>query len=311
MTGIGIRHIDFVPGDVACDYRSLPGIEERIAALGIPDEPAFWGWGRFHRSSGDYRDHLMRGFAGTRARLANEAGRIDRLILCAPCVNDCDAFVEGVAALALPGFSSDTLDIVRDQDCVNLIGALDLARQRIAEGAGRVLILASEKVAKETHRFKRFSLFSDYSLAVEVCAGLSESAYELVDTLIRPDPEPGEDTNSVLGRSMEKQCVAEILGRNRLAAGDIDRFCYIHLYEPMYQMKGKDLGFSARKMACGRIAELGHCYGADPFVGLLTHLGEGSQTPDDRTALLCASSRQYAGLALVRRTSGAESRRAC
>lgn len=302
MTRIGIRHLDFAPGDTVCDYRTLPGIDERIASLGMPDEPAFWGWGFFRRSSGDYRDHVSRGFSALHARLGAEPGRIDHTILCAPCVNDCDAFVEAVASLDLPGLPASPPEILHDYDCVNLIAALDIAGRRIAEGAGRVLILSSEKVAKESHRFKRFSLFSDYSLAIEIDADSAGCAYEVVDTLVREDPSPGEDTSSVLGRKLEAACVADLIGKQGLSISEIDRFCYIHLYEPMYQMKGKELGFRPRKMALGRIAELGHCYGADPFVALSTHLGADSITPEDRSALLCASSRQYAGLALVRRT---------
>lgn len=304
MIDIGIRFIDFVPGLESHHYLTLPAIHDRILALGMPDEPAFWGWGNFRRSPGDYAEHLSHGFSGTRALMSSTGIAIDNVILCAPCLNDPDAFAEGVRALGLPGLDLVDPGIIVDHDCVNILAAVDVARKLIDGGSRNVLILSSEKVEKETRRFKKFSLFSDYSLSLVVSADLDACDYRILDTLILPDPQPGEDTGSVLGRTLEKNCIGQLLGRNRMSVAEIDRFCYIHLYEPMYQMKGKDLGFAVGSMATGRIAELGHSYGADPFIGLLTHLTRhGANT--ETTALLCASSRQYTGMALVRKHNAA------
>jgi 3-oxoacyl-[acyl-carrier-protein] synthase III len=304
MIDTGIRFIDFTPGLESHHYLVLPAIQERILALGMPDEPAFWGWGQFRRSPGDYAEHLSHGFSGIHEFLHASGIAIDNVILCAPCLNDSDAFTKGVRALALPGLDQADPEIVIDHDCVNILAAIDIARMRINAGARNVLILSSEKVEKETRRFKKFSLFSDYSLSLVVSAELDACDYRIVDTLILPDPEPGEDTGSVLGRTLEKSCISQLLGRNRMSVDEIDRFCYIHLYEPMYQMKAKDLGFDMRRMATGRIAELGHSYGADPFIGLLTHLTS-DHASNDKTALLCASSRQYVGMMLVHKRNAA------
>lgn len=300
MSDAGIRYIDFTPGAEAVHYRCLPDIGQRIAKLAMPDEPDFWRWGQFRRSIGDYRAHVESGFAALAAYLTRSGVSVDQVVLCAPCVNDCGEFVEAVRALQLPGIRLDDAALVEGTDCVNLIAALDLARRQIAAGAREVLVLATEKVAKETWRFKKFSLFSDYSMAILVSADLDACRYAIVDVLVQPDPQPGQDTGSILARTLEKSCLGQLLGRNRLSVQELGKFCYIHLYEPMYQMKGKDLGFDLGRMATAGIAELGHCYGADPFIDMIRHFDAPPPAVAGLPALLCASSRQYAGMALIR-----------
>lgn len=300
MRDAGIRHIDFTPGEQMVHYRCLPDIDQRIAKLAMPDEPDFWRWGNFRRSAGDYRAHVESGFAALAAYLARSGVSVDQVIVCAPCANDCSEFIAAVRALQLPGIRLDDAALVEGTDCVNLIAALDLARRQIAAGAREVLVLATEKVAKETWRFKKFSLFSDYSMAMLVSADLDACRYDIVDVLVQPDPQPGQDTGSILARTLEKSCLSQLLGRNRLSVQEIGAFCYIHLYEPMYQMKGKDLGFDVGRMATAGIAELGHCYGADPFVDMINYFDAPQAAGASLPALLCASSRQYAGMALIR-----------
>lgn len=300
MPDVGIRYLSFTPGAQSVSYRELPNVAQRVAEWGMPDEAALWGWGCFRRSAGSYREHIEAGFAPVRAHLAQSGGAIDEVILCAPCLNDCEEFVATTRALAWNRVPFGLGHVVTDTDCVNILAAMDLARARIAAGAREVLILSSEKVAKETWRFKRFSLFSDYSMALIVSADLAACAYEVLDVLIEQDPNPGSDTSSVLGRPLERTCASRLLGRNEMTRKDVGQFCYIHLYTPMYEMKGKDLGFRPAEMALQSIAEQGHCYGADPFVGMQTYFAARPAAAGGPAALLCASSKQCAGLALVR-----------
>lgn len=296
---VGIRYIDFIPGDRSSHYSALPNFQERIASLGMPDEPDLWRWGHYRHSEGDYREHIEAGCAQVRTFLASRATAIDHVVFCAPCINDCSTYVETVRSLDFPAAHCRSFEIVKDTDCVNLLAAVERARQRLADGAREVLVLASEKLAKETWRFKKFSLFSDYSMSMVISAEMTDCPYEVIDVLIRPDPEPGPDTGSVLGRKLERSCLNELLGRNRMSAADVGQFCYINLYEPMYQMKGKDLGFDIARMPTARIAEFGHCYGADPFAAMVSYFAPGDSPQKLKPALLCASSKQCNGMALV------------
>ena len=182
-------------------------------------------------------------------------------------------------------------------------GSLLPANSRLGKELNRMALKVAG-IQEEKSGKKKFSLFSDFSLSLIVSAAAEDCAFEIDDVLVRSDPQPGADTGAVLGRLLEKQCAAELLGRNRLSAVQLSQLCYINLYEPMYQMKGRDLGLDARRMATAGIAHWGHCYGADPFVGMKSFFDAAPVAGG--VALLCASSRLCTGMALIRDRSKRE-----
>jgi|GEM_PF-4087874 len=298
MTRFGIRHLSFALGDEAVWYRDLPGIEERIRTLDVPDEEELWNWGWCRRSTADYDTHVARGYAGVVDHLRTAGVAVDAVLVCGPFQNSTDHFVARLSADVLPsiGTPPERVRRVDDRDCANLLQAVADAREIFDGGAREVLVLAAEKMEDERVRFRSYSIFSDFTFALLLSTDLDACDYEVVDVEIGVDPDPAADTSKILTRPLEKQCVGALLARNGLAATDVAKFFYLNLFEPVAEMKGKDTGFTARQLH-SRAKEWGHCYGADPFLNLHHHLESGGGD----VHLLCASGRGHAGMALLRR----------
>lgn len=300
MIRTGIRHLSFALGDQRVWYRDLPEVEERIEQLEIPDEEELWNWGYCQRSTGDYRAHVARGFAEPVGHLAAAGIAVDAVIGCSPFQNSAEAFVAALASEVLPqvGVGQDRFHLIADRECVNVFQALAQAERRLRGGDGNVLILAAEKVEDESSRFRKYSLFSDFCLALLVSSQIEHCAYEVAEVLIRSDPNPGEDTGGILKRDLERSCILEALAAHGVAMADVGKFFYLNLFQPIAEMKGKDIGFARPQLYTGLSREIGHCSGADPFINLHTYFASGG---DDAWHLLCASGREHTGVAIVHR----------
>lgn len=295
---IGIRHLSYWLGDESAWYRTLPDIEARMRELAIPDDEELWGWGYFRRSSRSYAGQLAGGFAGAAEYIAREHVRCDAVLGCSPCHGDSQRFVDTLRSEILPsiGTDGDALRMVEKHDCVNLLQAVSEAQALIDTGCEDVLVLAAEKVDDERNRFRKYSLFSDFCLALIVSSRLDCCAHEIRDVLVHPDPQPREDTSAIFMRALEEQCIGHLLTRNGCGRAQIGRFFYMNLYDPIAQMKGREIGF-ARGQLCTQLGrEIGHCYGADPFIAL-QRLGSG--LPGMKPDVLCASGRWHVGACIV------------
>lgn len=295
---IGIRHLSHWLGDEAVWYRTLPQIETRLCELEIPDDEALWGWGYFRRSTGDYRAHVLEGFRDLTDCVAQERLRFDAVFGCSPCHGDPGRFVEALTLEILPRLDArpQSLRMVAGHDCVNLLQAVSEARALIADGCEAVLVLAAEKVDNEANRFRKYSLFSDFCLALVVSRHLERCSYEIRDVLVSADPRPREDTSAIFMRSLEDRCVRQLLARNGLDPASVSRFLYLNLYDPIAEMKARQIGFQPAQICTQLAREIGHCYGADPFIALQRL--PGARATRGQT-ILCASGRSHAGAAVV------------
>lgn len=300
MNAVGLRHISFVPGDQRVWYRDLPDVEGQIQRLQIPDEEEIWNWGYCRRSPMDYDAHVANGFASVVAYLAAEHVDVDAVLCCAPNHNSTERFVAALASGVLPKIScrSDRLHLVESGECVNVLQALGDAVALLQSGHRSVMIVASEKVEAEERRFRKYSVFSDFCLALVVTSDVELCPHEVLTVRIDVDANPGEDTGRILERRLEKDCVSGLLASRGLSPRDVSKFFYLNLFEPIAEMKGKQIGFVSSQLYTAATKEFGHCYGADPFVNLSTYASSGGM---GMTHLLCASGRGSAGVSLIAR----------
>lgn len=298
MKEIGIKRMDFAFGDRREWYRAMEGIETRIADLGLPDAESFWGWGHFHRFTGDYRDQVA---GALRDLIATaDASAVDGVVVCAPCRLPADRLLEPFVAdiAARLGLPAHALRVVEGFDCVNIVRGLELAARMIGEGAREILVVAAERAESEQKRFRKFALFGDACFAMTVSDDLSACGYEVLAVDVVEDPDPPESTDGVLGRMLDAKLVREVLDASGCDAGDVEQCLYINLYKPISEMKVIDMGFARRQHYTGTIEDVGHCYGIDPFYGLSRHA---ASAESDTLYLLGASSREHAGAAVVRK----------
>jgi 3-oxoacyl-[acyl-carrier-protein] synthase III len=300
MTRVGIRHLSFTLGDQKVWYRDLPEVDELIQELNIPDEEDLWSWGFCQCSPSDYSTHIARGFAGLAGYLATEGVTVDAVIGCSPFQNSPQEFLAALISEVLPkvAVDRDRLHLVEDRECVNVLQALAEAKRLVRAGHGHVLILAAEKVEQECRRFRKYSLFSDFCLALLVSGHIEHCAYEVGDMLIRADSAPAEDTGGILTRDLERECISSLLAANGLAMDAVGKFFYLNLFQPIAEMKAREVGCASAQLYTSLAREIGHCSGADPFINLHTYFATGGDAP---THLLCASGREYAGGAIMHR----------
>lgn len=296
---VGILHMRHRYGAQRQWYRDIPSFDELLRDQEIPDEEAMWGWGHFHRSEGDYEAHLKHAFDELPGELDERKIPIDAIVLGAPCLNNVETLMRYTQTYLCPalGVPQSRVHTMEEGDCVNTLQALKQATTLLASGLATVLILAAEKVEDETRRVSKFALFSDCSLACVVARGLSGCTTQVVDVLIEEDPDPRWNADGILTRTLDRQCVKNVLMNNALTHAQIAKAFYINLYEPIVDMKIMDMGFSRDQLAVGDAREHGHCFGVDPFRNMQASLERGGAFG---TSILCASGRRHAGAAVVK-----------
>ena len=112
-----------------------------------------------------------------------------------PLHSSTDQFLAALTSGVLPkiGTREDQLRCVYDRDCVNVLQAVADARELIRSGRENVLILAAEKVEEELYRFRKYSVFSDFCLALLLERPAPALRLEILDVHIRADSDPGEE----------------------------------------------------------------------------------------------------------------------
>lgn len=294
----GIRYVGYSFGEEKVWYRTLPGVEDQIRALDIPDDESLWQWGYCRRSSKPYRSQLVDGFAGAAAYLSAHGITPDTVIGCGPTHGPLERFFDVVVSDVLPGLGADASRFRRvvDRECVNVLQAIADARALLEAGHRHVLVLACERLDDDRGRFRKYATFSDFCLSLLLSADLDRCAAEVLDVAVCPDPTPRADTSGVLVRRLETECVADLLRRADVAIRDVRRLFYLNMYVPIAVMKAQQIGFAASQVYTDATVESGHCYGADPFINLQRHLETGGA---GGLFVLCASSRGHAGAALI------------
>lgn len=300
LSGVGIRHLSFTFGDQKVWYRDLPDVEQRIRELNIPDEEDLWNWGYCRRSSQEYEAQVASGCAEITAYLVAAGIRVDAVLACSPFQNSGDQFADALAARVLPRISTGgtPLRLVGTGECLNVVQALAEGCDLIRGDCEHVLILATEQVMDERHRFRKYSVFSDFSFALLLSSQVERCDYEVLDVKIRGDDDPGLDTSRILTRDLEKVCVADVLRDHDLVLEDVGKLFYLNLFEPIAEMKGKHTGFAAGQLYTELTKQTGHCYGADPFINMHSYFAAGG---GGDLHVLCTSAREHAGVSLVRR----------
>lgn len=305
MTLLGLRRIGYRLGEEKVWYRDLPGVVEEIAELGMPDDEELWGWGYCRRSPHDYETHIGRGFEEVVADLAAQPTAIDSLVICGPFQNPTERFVSALLSQVLPELPRPLEDrhVIEGLECVNVLQGIVTAGELIDAGRESILIVAAEKVEKEHGRFRRYSLFSDFCLALLVTRSVEGCPFQIHHAHVRADDEPRKNTSGILVRELDGLCVDEALTAQGVPIDAIAKLFYLNLYPPIAEMKGKSMGFREEQLYTAMTGELAHCYGADPFINLLSYSNENA-AGDGEQHLLCTSGRSSAGVAVVRRPGG-------
>ena len=298
---IGIRFIQISYGSHTMWYRDLPGFQEKLRKLHMHDDEEFWAWGSYFKSEGDYYAHLRYSFLGLTENLLAKGVEIDAVVLADPCFSARDEFcsyVENELFINSYIIQNQQIHVSENMDCVNIIRSVDIAKSLIKDGCENVLVLASEKCRKDQSHFRKYSLFSDSSLALVLSSKGECLSYEIVDVAIEEDPDPLEDTGAILTRDLDRICVEKILKNNRMSTTDVSKLFYINLYKPMVEMKVRALGFDDNAIYTDNIHLHGHCFGIDPFISMNSYF---ATETDPSPFMICASGRQHVGTLILRK----------
>jgi len=303
MNKIGISNLKVSLGDEKVGYREVPEIEKYIDRFGMPDDEELWGWGHFMRSSYSYQEQVKDFFTTYFSALLSSDISIDTIIVCEPCRFQLEDFLTTLTVGVFPelGISDVPVKTVEGYDCVNIMAAIEQAGEHMKEGViSNVVVLAAERVENEFRRFRKYSLFSDASLAFVVSNDAKNIEYGINQISITQDETPPETTDGILMREIDKINVDKMLIEANLDLSAINQVCYINLYEPITEMKMKELGFSYKKIYTKMIKQVGHCYGIDPFNNAQAYFSENIAA---KNCMLCASAINHTGALIIEKLS--------
>jgi 3-oxoacyl-[acyl-carrier-protein] synthase III len=297
----GIKSVYANIGQLSNWYRTIPNIDTHIIEIGIPDEEELWGWGTFRKFALNPVDQCRNDFSRLLDELEATNTPIDSVIICGACKWDDDQLF-GLVEELIQGrrcLLNSALEAIQGYDCVNVLKAIDLARTKIDQGDENILILAADCVENDQYRFRRFCLFSDFTLGLVISNDIEACAYQLINTHTEADPNPITGTNEITSRNLDAEVINALLLDSGIKSDSVDKLFYINLYEPIVNMRGNEFGVGASSIYIESIRSNGHCFGADPIINLLNYCSSEPFKQDD-LFLLAASSKTHVGGVVIK-----------
>lgn len=279
----------YVLGEEALDHRDIPDLEDRAAELGIPVDPALWGWGSVHRADREVTDLAVSSAATTLADV--DPGTVDAALLC--CTRFAgDAHTHGdlVSGVALRlGLDRVPWFGVTLNRCANLMAGVHLAIALVRSGAHRrVLVVTADRIEPPRSRVESFALFSDGAASVLVSAERPAAGGHRVLGAGAAQDAAGLPWSEQIRPDLARRLNEELLTPHGLAAGDLDGLLHQNIVLPVLVMKERQAGFRTEHLWTDNVPRIGHCFAADPLINLVDRARQGELRPGGRYLMAAA-----------------------
>jgi 3-oxoacyl-[acyl-carrier-protein] synthase-3 len=281
MSDVYLRGPHYELGEREAGYQSLVGFDERAAEYGLATAPGLWGWGSVFRTERSVAELAVASGIGTLISAGLDPVEIDALIVCCcepPTASaDHGSFVGSILrGIGLGDIPFWGLNLNR---CANLLAALDVARAFVAAGRFRhVLVVTTDRAARDADRFVNYALFSDGAASCVVAAEPGADGFLLVATATAGDTAtlgPENEISADLARAVNEQ----LFGPRGMKPAEVDALMHTNVFKPLLVMKERQAGFDAGQLWTDNIARVGHCFAADPLINLVDRAALGHVRP--------------------------------
>jgi 3-oxoacyl-[acyl-carrier-protein] synthase III len=270
----GLRYCNYLLGEMRVNYTELPNYKNIIEENCLRGASSDWGWGDCWVLQKSFSQFVLDSFSIFSGEINDIGESIDCILICSPNTDLNFRFDDLVIGKILPLINSgfQFFSGISYCECTNILTAMHQAVCLINEGRGNVLILAADYIEEPIDRFTKFSVFSDFAMAILVSRNIKECKNSIIDSNKYFDATMhSENDLSQLGK-IDKECVDRILSRNNLEIDAIDKYFCLNLYKPIVELKAQYIGFDENQLYLDNIPSKGHCFGADPIINFCTFI---------------------------------------
>lgn len=276
----------YVLGEIEEDHTAIENLAELAAELKLAPNPGLWGWGSIRTSKRELEELAVDTGSATLRAVGLDPASVDALVL---CCNRIPGPAEGHGRFTqqvLTGIGLGSIPCYGQfmNRCVNMLAGLDVARALVACGRyRRVLLITTDKVADGADRMSQFAMFSDGAASCVItadpdAADRGADCYELLGCAVAQDTAALEWTSQI-SSDLAREVNQELLTAAGLQLSDLSALMHANLFKPLLVMKERQAGFSPDQLYLDNIPRFGHCFAADPLIGLVDRVALGHLPP--------------------------------
>lgn len=300
MQGASIDSIAYAVGESRHAYNDMPDFADRLAANNLPDLPAVFGWGVYHRTA---QDTLALGMAAASQSLQQadvDPATVDVVMICSS---------------RIPGTEQDhiamNVSLVRQLrlirafpigvtlcNCACFISAIAMASEWVSRDPSKtILVITADKLYDEHLRMHKFALLSDCAASCLVRAS-APGGYRILGHQFSISQSPVDNNLGQDDTALETDFLGGLARTTDLTVADFTRVFTSNLFKPISSLRARRLGFSQRQLHLDAVPRFGHCFAADAFINLLDFEAAHGAEPGDRFLLTADGPNIKAGLVL-------------
>jgi 3-oxoacyl-[acyl-carrier-protein] synthase-3 len=280
----------------------MPDFSQLIAANKLPDLPAVFGWGVYHKTALDA--HAL-GLASARKTLEMsdvEPSEIDFVMFCSSRIpgTEVDHIGMNVELIRQLGLTRAFPIGVTLSNCASFISAIVLASDLVMrDPSKKVLVITSDKLYDERLRMHSFALLSD-SAASCIVRNTGRQGYRLLGHQFKVSKAPVTNNRGQDDLELENEFLAALLAATGLSVLNLRKVFGSHFFKPITSLRARRQGFGKDQLHLSCVPRFGHCFAADAFISLLDFDQSGPFDADDRFLLTADGPNVKAGLLVQR-----------
>jgi hypothetical protein len=248
-------------------YTEINDYRKCMESVGIDDDPEFWGFEFYQKACLPHGAYLKESISYILSKVGGLGCELDEIIISEPSSFPMQLVFEEVDNWIKTKARGCEVRTVSGYNCVNLIYALHSSRSRSGSNSSK-LLLSIEALQDEKKRIGKYAIFSDYAVGVLLSESKPASGYRVLNSEIEVDDDISLNHDSVALATTDSDCLGRLLQIENMNVTDIEKVCYINVFDPIRNMKLRSLGLKADQIHRPGSPNLGHCFGADPFLQL-------------------------------------------
>lgn len=281
----------------------LANKNELLVEFEMPDISELWGWENYRKSEKSLAQLAVASAEKTLQAANQSAANIDTLIICSCTplnyLQQNDILGEICHSLGLPFVHSLW---VGGSGCASLFSAIGQAKSMIeSDDASQVLVITTDKIEFEEHRFQRYGVLSDGAASFIVTADTQTDFRILGDMVLSSSeglhsPQKGFQQkcmliHAVFDRFTEKY--ADDLS-------DVQAVLASNVFNPIQEIELSVMPFEDATSFENNNLRYGHCWAADPVINLVD-LCNDPEHQDNKKLLLSTTAHGHFGLVALLR----------
>lgn len=300
---IGIKGAAYELGEVIGVVDELANKNELLIEFEMPNISELWGWENYRKSERSLAQLATASAEKTLQAANKSAADIDTIMICS-CTplnyqQQNDILGEVYQSLGLPFVLSLW---VGGAGCASLFSAVGQAKSMIENGdAKQVLVITTDKITSEHHRFQRYGVLSDGAASFIVTAD-EQADFSILGDMVLSSPEALYSPQ----KGFQQKCTLIHAVFERFTEkyaddlSDVEAVLASNVFNPIQEIELSVMPFEDANCYEDNNLRYGHCWAADPVINLVD-LCNDPVHQDDKKLLLSTTAHGHFGLvALIR-----------